>query len=311
MARTGAAALVVGQCAGLVDLGALPVWVGALIAHFGFGPREAGAQVTLFLIGAVLASLLTARNLTRLPRKALTVAGFALPALVFVLATRQSTFLPLAVLHLLGGMANGVALSLVHGTMGRSGKPHRLFAIAGAGLGLFGAIYMGTVPPLLIKHGGAALFLGFGAIMAVAALATLLAFPDARARAAGPAPLAARLERRPPAHRVVMAGPEVQAVLALALTFATAFSVWAPVATVFATVQVFTHTFAFGLLARMDRSGRAAAATPAMLMIGSALDPIVDGVLIEGFSIGALGIMAVLIAGLSVTCFAPGTRGAR
>ncbi|WP_417723002.1 MFS transporter [Salipiger sp.] len=371
IARTGAAALVVGHCAGLVDLVALPVWVGALIARFGFGPREAGALVTLFLIGAVLASVLTARNFTRLPRKALAVAGFALAAVAFLLASRQTAFLPLAALHLLGGMANGVALSLVHGTMGRSGNPHRLFAIAGVGLGLFGVIYMGAVPPLLLQHGGAALFLSFGAIMAVATLAMLLAFPDAGDRTegaaprspfapgvlavvagvslmtfnqamvfsfvevigtargfapqaivgtlialglvnfAGPAPLAALLEKRLPARRVVMAGPVVQAALALALTFATAFAVWAPVAAVFVAVQIFTHTFAFGLLARMDKSGRAAAATPAMLMTGSALGPIVGGMLMESLGIGALGVMAVGIAALSVTCFARGTRAER
>jgi hypothetical protein len=45
-------------------------------------------------------------------------------------------------------------------------------------------------------------------------------------------------------------------------------------ASVFAAVMIFTHTFAFGLLARLDLSGRAMAATPAMLMIGAAIGPI-------------------------------------
>ena len=38
---------------------------------------------------------------------------------------------------------------------------------------------------------------------------------------------------------------------------------------------IFTHTFAFGLIARQDPSGRATAGTPAMLMVGSAVAPLV------------------------------------
>ncbi|TMV88607.1 MFS transporter [Thioclava sp. BHET1] len=368
--RTGALALIIGHCAGLIDLVALPVWVGALIAHFSFGPKEAGALVTLFLLGAVCASVLVARNFVRLPRRVLAVTGYAIAMLAFLLASRQTSFASLAVLHLVGGLANGMALSLVHGTMGRSTNPHRLFAFAGIGLGLMGIVYMGAVPQLLLIHGGAVLFLSFGVIMAVAALATLLFFPavDTRVpgpvvRAAfspavlcvvagislmtfnqamvfsfvevigltrhfapqavvgtlialgivnfvGPAPLAALLQGRVSARAVVLAGPALQAALALVLTFATVFAFWAPVAAVFVGVQIFTHTFAFGLLARMDPSGRAVAATPAMLMAGSALGPIVGGALIEGVSINALGLMAVVIATLSIASFARGTRTA-
>ncbi|UYG00524.1 MFS transporter [Halomonas sp. GD1P12] len=368
LGKTGAIALIVGHCAGLIDLVALPVWVGALIVRFGFGPREAGALVTLFLIGAVIASVLTARNFNRLPRKALAVTGYALSALAFLLAAGQTGFVPLAVLHLLGGIATGMALSLVHGSMGRAANPHRLFAFAGAGLGLFGVIYMAAVPQLLALHGGQILFYTFGAIMALAALAMLLAFPNVAGHAkgvtsrapfaagvlavvagvslmtfnqamvfsfvevignarnfapqaivgtlialgivnfVGPAPLAALLEKRLSARSVVLAGPVVQATFALVLTFATVLTVWAPVAAFFVAVQIFTHTFAFGLLARMDPTGRAVAATPAMLMTGSALGPIIGGILMESFGIGALGVTAVIVAALSVTCFARGTR---
>lgn len=370
--RIGAAALVVGHCAGLIDLVALPVWVGALVARFGFSPKEGGALVTLFLLGAVLASVLTARAFTRLPRKTLTVAGYAVAMICFLLASQQTAFGPLAALHLVGGLANGMALSLVHGSMGRAANPHRLFAIAGAGLGLTGVIFMGAVPSLLEAKGGHVIFLAFGVIMGVATLASLLAFPRlpdvvrtersaprvslapgvlavvagvslmtfnqtmvfsfveviAHARDyapqaivatlivmgivnfVGPAPLAALLEKRLPARGVVLTGPALQAVLAMTLTFATAFAVWAPVATIYVGVQIFTHTFAFGLLARMDPTGRAVAATPAMLMTGSAFGPIVGGLLLETFSIHALGLMAVLIAALAITAFARGTRHA-
>ncbi|WP_378942988.1 MFS transporter [Paracoccus sp. R86501] len=368
--KPGALALIVGHCAGLIDLVALPVWVGALIAHFGFGPQKAGALVTLFLLGAVVASVLTARNFTRLPRRMLAFAGYGIAALCFLILSGQTSFGPMAALHVIAGLANGVALSLVHGTMGRAANPHRLFAFAGIGLGLMGILYMGIVPQLLLASGGPVLFISFGVIMAVAAVASLLAFPQMGARVpgpmartpfgrgvlfvvagvslmtfnqamvfsfveviglarnfapqaivgtlialgvvnfVGPAPLAALLEKRLAARAVIMAGPLFQAALAMILTFATVFTIWAPAAAIFVAVQIFTHTFAFGLLARMDPSGRAVAATPAMLMAGSALGPIAGGALIEIFSINALGIVAVVVAVLSVTCFTRGTRAA-
>jgi len=51
--------------------------------------------------------------------------------------------------------------------------------------------------------------------------------------------------------------------------------------------QIFTHPFAVGLLATMDRLGRVVAATPAMLMIGSALGPVVGGALGQSLGFGA------------------------
>ncbi|MGP9767650.1 MFS transporter [Halomonas sp. AOP13-D3-9] len=367
ISRMNVAALVIGHCAGLIDLVALPIWVGALITRFNFNPAHAGGLVTLFLIGAVVASLMTARNFHRVNRRALVVLGYSVAAITFFVASTQSDFMPLAVLHLIGGLANGMALSLVHGAMGRADNPHRLFAFAGIGLGAFGIVYMGVVPQLMSVQGGNILFLAFAAIFVVAAVAVFSAYPrletvkatrpgalfapgvtaviagvslitfnqamifsfievigHARSFApqaiigtlialgivnfVGPAPLAALLEKRLPARTVLNIGPAVQAAFALILTSVTLFTVWAPVAAVFVAVQIFTHTFAFGLLAKMDPTGRAVAATPAMLMTGSALGPIIGGVLMETASIPFLGITAVIISALSITCFARGTR---
>ena len=46
--------LIVAHCAGMVDLVALPVWVGTLIQHHKLDPQQAGGLATLFLIGASL-----------------------------------------------------------------------------------------------------------------------------------------------------------------------------------------------------------------------------------------------------------------
>jgi MFS family permease len=81
---------------------------------------------------------------------------------------------------------------------------------------------------------------------------------------------------------------------------------------VFAAVMIFTHTFAFGLLAQLDRSGRAMAATPAMLMTGAAIGPILGGTLVKAFGYGSLGAAALLIGAVAVFCFSriPASSGA-
>jgi hypothetical protein len=95
----------------------------------------------------------------------------------------------------------------------------------------------------------------------------------------------------------------VQAALALVVTMSTTMIPWGPAAACFVAVQIFTHTFAFGLLARLDTTGRAVAATPAMLMSGAALGPIVGGVLGQSFGFGALGLAAVVVAAASIAAF--------
>ena len=44
----------------MVDLVALPVWVGTLIGRYQLDPQQASGHATLFLLGAVLASVLLA-----------------------------------------------------------------------------------------------------------------------------------------------------------------------------------------------------------------------------------------------------------
>ncbi|HWU65108.1 MAG TPA: MFS transporter [Ensifer sp.] len=354
-------ALVIAHCIGMLDLVALPVWVGALVERFGFSPQQAGSVVTLFLIGAVAASAVAAHRFNRINQRAFAAGGFGVAALAFFAASTQHAFVPLAVLHVVAGLAVGTALSMIHGSMGHAANPHRLFAIAGMALGLFGIVMLGAIPQLLIARGGPAIFQVFGVVMTIATLSTALLFrnpgavepdviaPFSRAtwftilgisimtfnqamvfsfvevigKARGfepanvlgvlialgivnflvPAPLAAFLQKRVSAEVITQIGPAVQAVLAFIVTGATVFAVWAPVAAVFVAVQIFTHTFVFGLLSRLDPSGRAVAATPAMLMIGSALGPIGGGALGENLGFGALGIAAIIVAAISVAFF--------
>jgi predicted MFS family arabinose efflux permease len=368
----GRIALMVGHCAGMVDLVALPVWVGTLIAHYRLDPQQAGLLATLFLLGAVLASGLLAPRFGRLQGRAVAAGGFGLAAVGFGLASTTADFGPLAVLHAACGVAAGAALSVTHGTIARSTRPHRLFALVGMALGVFAVVFLGATPPLVAKAGGPVLFQVFAGVMAVGALVALLAFPvsEARARAQPtakasaplargvwfgivgiacmglvqamtfsflervgdhrgfglaattgvlvalgivnlfPAALAALLEKRWSARRVLLVGPVLQALLVAVIMNSPAFAPYAAAASVFAAVMIFTHTFAFGVLARLDRSGRALAATPAMLMIGAAIGPVLGGTLVKTFGYGSLGAAAALIGAGAVFCFSRVPAGA-
>ncbi|WP_085316825.1 MFS transporter [Derxia lacustris] len=359
----GRVALLAGHCAGMIDLVALPVWVGALVAHYGLDSQQAGLLATLFLVGAVLASTLVAPRFGRIDARRMALGGFALAALAFGAASWVDSFAALAPLHALAGLSAGAALSMVHGTMARDAAPHRSFAVAGVALGVFAILFYAAAPPLVAAAGGPGLFRLFAGVFLVAAALAALGFPRLHAptrTAATPAPrlapavwfgivgiscmtivqsmtfsfvervgidrgfgagavagvlvalgfvnllsgaLAGLLERRIPAHRVLLAGPVVQAVLCVTVMSSTGFLPYAVATSVFAAVQIFVHTFVFGLLARLEPSGRALAATPAMLMTGAAVGPILGGTLIKSFGYASVGLAAVAIGAVAVVCY--------
>lgn len=362
----GRIALMVAHCAGMVDLVALPVWVGTLISVYRFDPQQAGLLVTLFLAGAVLASLMLAPFFQALPGRIVATLGFAASAAGFALASTTTQFAQLAVLHAAAGVAAGASLSVTHGTIARSRNPHRLFALVGMALGVFAIAFLGGTPVLVANLGGPVLFQAFAVVMALGAVAAALAFPvaDTETSAQGtrapsgplppavwwgvlgiaamglvqsmtfsflervgsdrgfgleavtgvlialgivnlfPAVLAAVLEKRWSARSVLLAGPALQAVLVVLIMNSTVFGPYAAAAAVFAAVMIFTHTFAFGVLARLDSTGRAMAATPAMLMFGAAIGPILGGTLVKTLGYGSLGVAALVIDALAVIAFA-------
>lgn len=115
--------------------------------------------------------------------------------------------------------------------------------------------------------------------------------------------LAALLQRRLDARNVAIAGPIAQAALALTISHTTSFVPYAIATSLWVFAMIFTHTFLFGLLAKLDTSGRAVAYTPAMLMAGSAVGPVLGGVLIVQSGFGAIGLAALVIAAISFLFF--------
>jgi predicted MFS family arabinose efflux permease len=125
-----------------------------------------------------------------------------------------------------------------------------------------------------------------------------------------PAALAGLLQRRLAPLTVAIAAPVVQSMLAIAITSSTAFPPYAAAASVFAFVMIFAHTFLFGLIARLDPTGRATASMPAVLMIGSALGPALAGTVSQRLGFGGLGVSAVCVAVVGILCFVRAGRAA-
>lgn len=357
----GTMALLTGHCAGMLDLIALPVWVGALVERYDFSPQQGGGLVTIFLLGAVTSSAIVAPRLNRVNPRFVATVGYTAAAIAFTLASLLTSFMMLAAMHLIAGSAVGIALSMIHGCIGRSENPHRLYAIGGIAIGLLGIMLLSVIPQVLVSYGRAALFQVFGTVMAFAAIACgillsnppqpkaedtrrfpraiwfiflgvsvmtfnqamVFSFVEVIGKHRGfeinsvlmvlvvlafvnlllPSPLAVYLQKRVSASVVIQLGPAAQAILAVVVTSSTIFPLWALAAMTFVSVQIFTHTFAFGLLAALDPSGRAVAATPATLMIGAALGPLAGGALAENIGFGALGMLAVITALISILLF--------
>lgn len=366
--KLGKTVLMIAHVAGMVDLVALPIWVGALMQHYGFGPERAGVTVTLFLISVVASSLVFAPRFNRLPRRQTAAAGFGLAALAFGVAASlpvsAASFLPLGAVHAVAGLGVGCGLSFTHGCMGRSKNPHSSFALAGMVLGGFAVCFLGGVPVLLRGNSPTLLFLVFSLLMLIAAVSVMAAFPvvgDDRAAlgsayggarqpigtaawlaiavvvcmtlnqamvfaflervgmsrgfgvervngvllAVGlvnltPALLAALLQKRLAARHVAIVAPILQAMLASIVMASTTFTAYAAAASVYVAVLIFAHTFLFGLIARLDPSGRAVAATPAMMMLGSAIGPALGGAVVHSIGYPGIGWASMLVALVAV-----------
>lgn len=373
--RSAKTVLMLAHVAGMIDMVALPLWIGALMQHYQYSPPQAGLTLTLFLLGAVLASLFFAPRFNRLPRRAMAATGFALASCAFWLASRQpvspASFGALATLHALAGIGVGCALSFTHGSIGRSANPHQLFGLANSLLGVFAVVFLGGMPQLIQAAGAPVFFAVVAAVMASGALVSGLFFPRTEATAvhpAGHAPLAVADARRIPRAAwfvigavacmtlnqamvfsflerigiergfgvervngvlialglvnltpgllatllqkklspvlVGLGGLLGQAALALTMSMAASFAPYAIAASLYVSMVIFTHTFLFGLLNRLDTSGRAAAATPAMTMVGSCIGPGLGGAVIHALGYQGLGWAACCVATLAILCMA-------
>jgi len=175
----GRTSLVLGHCAGMIDIVALPVWVGiVLIRYYGLDPQNAGALATSFLGAVVASSLFVSPRIERLPGKIAVPAGFAVAGVAFFCMAITRDYVTLVGLHIAGGLAVGCALSLTHSAIGASRNPHRLIAAGFTALSVLSLGFLGGVPRLASVLGGQVVFFVLGAIMLTAASFALIGFPD-------------------------------------------------------------------------------------------------------------------------------------
>lgn len=123
-----------------------------------------------------------------------------------------------------------------------------------------------------------------------------------------PPVIAAALQHRVHAMTMAMVGPILQGVFAMAIMSSTAFIGYAIPAVFFAAVMIFTHTFVFGFMAKEEPTGRAVAATPAILMTGSAISPFIGGVFVQYIGFEAIGVAAIVVGGVCVVMFTRANR---
>ncbi|WP_315756818.1 MULTISPECIES: MFS transporter [unclassified Bradyrhizobium] len=124
-----------------------------------------------------------------------------------------------------------------------------------------------------------------------------------------PTLLAAFLEKKISPIAVGIGGALAQGLIAITISCSTGFLPYAA-AVAFPFAMLFTHTFIFGHLARIEPTGRAVAATPAMIMSGSAIAPLLGGVLVQTVGYPALGIAALVLDLLALGLYASSRQSA-
>ena len=358
--------------AGMLDLVILPLWVGGMMQDYGFQPFAAGGMVTIYLVGTLISNAILARSFGKLPEKLVAVVGFAVPAVAFYLMTYVpgitflSSFAALAILHFIGGAGAGAGLVMVHGLIGRSSNPHRLFAVVNGGVSLWAILFFAITPGFMATMGVNAVFMAAALIIGIATIAALVGFPSSPAmtaaraatssRSAAPALilglcfagvvalqtseamtfsfverigtwrgfgvgrianmlvaasfvpllapiLAGLMQNRFQAINVAIGGLMFHGLLSATISNSPSFLPYAVASSLMISTVIFTHTFVFGLLAKLDPSGRTNAATPSMLMIGTAIGSFVGGAVGEAIGLYAIGTVALCVTLVGAGCF--------
>lgn len=363
----GRTALIVGHAAGMLDLVASPLWIGVLVQYRHLSPFQAGILVAIYTAGVFLTSILLAPRFTSLRPQLIAVAGFLLGAVAFAAIIWLAGFGALIPAHFVAGIGAGSALSMVHGTISRSVRPHRLFAFANIGVALLSIVFFIAVPQLLPRDPNTVFFV-LGGLLVIAALAAALIFPKPPAQALGTARTVTGAIEGPYKTAIVLAFAGValmsigqseiypflerigawrgfpEASIANVLAVSGVLNLLAPIAAAllenlvprlltisvalivhaFFTVTassspqflpyavagsllifmtIFSHTFMFGVISKLDTSGRTASSTPAMITLGAMIGPALGGAVAQYIGFFAIGWVSAVVLLASSACF--------
>lgn len=354
----GRAALIVVTSAAMIEYGGMPLWVGVLMDHWGFDPKQAGALISTYLGGAVVSGFIAASLFGHLRSgRVMATLGLALAAMIFALIARSTQFNTLLMLHFCGGLCIGPVLAASQGTTGRSQNPHRLFAMTAVASSICAASFLAIMPAVVAEVDGSLFFNVVGVIFLAGAGAALFFFPaagvkqrpaDSPAKAKigmpvwcglfglvsmalvysmtmsfvervgahreyglvlvstvltvmavtklFPAALAGLLENRIQVRQVLIGAPIVQALACTAIFAVPNVTVYSVAAPIFITTLLFAQVFAFGVISRLEPTGRATALSPSIMMVGSGVGPFLGGSLIKAFGYPALAVAGCLVA---------------
>jgi len=323
--------------------------------------------MTVYTAGIFLTSITLAPRFTQLPQRLIAIAGFFLGALAFVVIILLDGFAALVPAHFVAGIGAGSALSMVHGTISRSARPHRLFAIANLGVALFSIAFFIGVPAALPRDPNAVFFV-LGGLLALAGIAAAVAFPStfaagptspAAAAGAGVSPyklavvlaftgvalmsigqsniypfverigawrefspqsianmlaisgilnllapiVAAVLENIVPRVATICVALLIHAVFTITASSSATFTPYAVAGSLLIFMTLFSHTFMFGLIAKIDPSGRTASSTPAMITLGAMMGPALGGAMAQFVGFYAIGWVSAALLLASSACF--------
>lgn len=123
-----------------------------------------------------------------------------------------------------------------------------------------------------------------------------------------PAAIAALLQKKLSVRSVLLIVPIIQALCSALIYGAAPLAVYAIAAPLFVTTMMFAQVFAFGLISKLDTSGRASALSASLLMVGMTIGPILGGIIVKAHGYAALALVSPIVATIAIFLFHFATR---
>jgi predicted MFS family arabinose efflux permease len=146
----------------------LPLLVGATVELLGFSGKQAGLIGAADMLGATLSALCVSFIVPRGRWRLLIYSGLLLLMLANALAGLAQHFSALLLSRLVGGLGEGVVLTIATVSIAETRKPDRVYGLAAAGLVAYGSPALFLMPSLLSAHGLRGVFWLLAALTAIA-----------------------------------------------------------------------------------------------------------------------------------------------
>lgn len=177
-------AMIAAQVAGISTAPLIPFMVGGLIKDYGWTPSLAGLAISVQLVVATIAALLTALMFSRFDARRLVLAATLLTGAANLYAAFHSDVTPLLLSRFVAGIGQGALLAMAAAAAARTGRAERVYAGFSIVVGVYAVIVLVVTPWLLQTHKVSAVFLVLAAVD-LGVLPVLLRFPALQGGAPG------------------------------------------------------------------------------------------------------------------------------